>query len=350
MQVRYRNSAGSESAATRAKITLRTLLTGMLLFSVVAYAGAATAETADSSGGEKSDITIGMVLKTLSNPYFGAMKSAAQKEAKAKGVELIVKAGKYDGDVATQIAAIETLTTRGVDALVIVPNVSSALSRVLKEAKQQGTVIIAADTALQQKSLSTSFVATNNFRAGKLNGRWARKVLEGKDPVITLLEGTPSSSVNRDRMNGFLKGFGIDKSDVAIDLVTHGARAKALKSMENALAKNPNVNLVWTINEPAAFGAARAIKEYGKTDEITLVTMDGSCRGIRAVKAGKFDADVMQFPARMATKAIDVAIKAVHGKDVPSRVDTGEVLITKNPQEGVPSKSVEWGLNHCWGK
>jgi fructose transport system substrate-binding protein len=68
------------------------------------------------------------------------------------------------------------------------------------------------------------------------------------------------------------------------------------------------------------------------------------------VKAGKIDTDVMQFPSKMATKAIDLSIKAAHGKNIPSRVDTGEVLITTNPQDGVPSKGIDYGLKHCWGK
>ncbi|NNC22854.1 substrate-binding domain-containing protein [Salinisphaera orenii] len=311
--------------------------------------GIASSATAGSSSGASPDVSVGMVLKTLSNPYFGAMQSAAQKEAKAKGVDLTVKAGRYDGDVSTQISAVQTFISRGVDAIAIVPNVSSGLGRALKKAKQQGIAVIAVDTTVKPKSLSSSFVATNNLKAGKLNGKWVKQIMKGEDPVVTLLEGTPSSSVNRDRMNGFLNGFGMEKSDANIDLITHGDRGKAQTAMENALAKNPNINLVWTINEPAALGAAAAIREFGKTGEVTIVSMDGSCRGIRAVKAGKIDTDVMQFPSKMAAKAIDLSLKAARGEDIPSRIDTGEVLITQNPQDGVPSKGVEYGLKHCWG-
>jgi fructose transport system substrate-binding protein len=257
------------------------VLAGILFLGVAAYGGAAFSATGGSSGGGGSDVAVGMVLKTLSNPYFGQMKSAAQKEAKAKGVDLTVKAGQYDGDISTQVSAVETFITRGVDAIVVVPNVSSGLGRALKRAKQQGIAVIAADTAVQPKSLSSSFVATDNLKAGTLNGQWAKKAMKGKKPVVTLLEGTPSSSVNRDRMNGFLKGFGMDKSDADVDLITHGDRAKAQNSMENALAKNPDINLVWTINEPAALGAAQAIKERGGTGQITIVS-----RMVRAAASG----------------------------------------------------------------
>ncbi|MGH3098944.1 MAG: substrate-binding domain-containing protein [Streptosporangiales bacterium] len=342
MRISHRSSARLGSAAARRRVTRCGALAGAVLLGVAACGGGA------SSGG--SDVAVGMVLKTLSNPYFGAMKQAAQKAAKAKGVDLTVKAGKYDGDVSTQISAIETFTTRGVDAIVVVPNVSSGLNRALKQAKQQGIAVIAADTAVKPKSLSSSFVATDNLKAGKFNGKWAQAAMGDKKPVVALLEGTPSSSVNRDRMNGFLQGFGMEKSEADVDLITHGDQAKAQTAMENALAKNPNINLVWTINEPAALGAAQAIKERGLTDEITVVSMDGSCRGIRAVKAGKIDTDVMQFPSKMSAKSIDLSIKAAQGKDIPSRVDTGEVLVTKNPQKGVPSKSIDYGMKHCWGK
>jgi fructose transport system substrate-binding protein len=194
----------------------------------------------------------------------------------------------------------------------------------------------------------TSFVATDNFLAGVKNGQWAKKALAGKTPVIALLEGTPGSSVNTDRRDGFLKGFGAGRKYVVSDLITTGDQAKAQTAMENALTAHPTINLLWTINEPASLGAATAIKSHGMTGKIKSVSMDGSCRGIRAVQSGAIDTDVMQFPSKMAQLGVFYGHQAALGKSIPKRVDTGEPLITKNPY-GLPHKSIAFALSHCWG-
>lgn len=296
-----------------------------------------------------SDITIGFIVKTLSNPYFGAMQKAAVAEAKAKDVHLIFEAGKYDGDVSTQISDIEDMTTHGVKAIIIVPNVSSAVAPALARARKAGITVIAADTAVGPPDVAQSFIATDNLKGGIEDGKWAKAALHGEKPVVALLEGTPASSVNTDRMGGFLKGMGMTKSQAAIDLITHGDQTKALSAMQNALVGHPDINLVWTINEPAAFGAYTAIKSAGKAGKIRIVSMDGSCNGIKGVKNGEISADVMQFPGKMAKVAIDEAIEASQGKTIPKRVDTGQPLVTMHPQAGVPSKTPQQVMNQCWG-
>lgn len=353
MDVHRKQRGTSRHTGQRRVATASAGLCAAVLLTATACGSGGTASGAGGSGsgssGSAKNVTVGFIVKTLSNPYFAGMQKAAKAEAKAKGVDLIFEAGKYDGDVATQISDIESLTTRGADAIVIVPNVSSGVVPALQKAKAQGATIIAADTNVDPASAADSFVATDNFKAGTLNGKWAKAALQGKQPVIALLEGTPGSSVNTDRMGGFLKGMGLTKKSAAVDLITHGDQGKAQTAMENALAAHPDINLVWTINEPAALGAAKAVADKGLTGKVLIVSMDGSCRGIDAVKNGVISTDVMQFPSKMSTIAIDEAVQAAQGKKIPQRVDTGEVLVTTHPQDGVSSKDVSFGTQNCWG-
>jgi len=264
-------------------------------------------------------------------------------------VNLVYEAGKYDGDNATQVSQVEDLATRGAKVIIVIPNLSAGIVPALQKAKNQGAKIIAVDTDVSPTSAADSFVATDNLKAGVLNGRWAKAAMNGKQPVFALLEGTPGSEVNSDRMNGFLNGYGLQKSQASSDLVTNGDQGTAQTAMENALSKNPNINLVWTVNEPAALGAAKAISDRGLSGKVLVVSMDGSCRGIQAVQSGQISTDVMQFPAKMAKIAIDQAVDVANGKSMPKRVDTGEVLVTKQPQQGVDSKDVSFGNANCWG-
>jgi len=323
----------------------------------IALAGSAAVLTAGLIGmgvciegaDAESPITVGYIVKTLNNPYWAAMQKAAEAEAKRTGVQLIFEAGKYDGDVSTQISDIEDLTTHGANAIIIAPSVSASVAPALRAAKKAGITVIAVDTAVEPADVADSFVATDNFKGGVEEGQWAKVATGGKKPVVALLEGTPASSVNTERLGGFLKGMGMNKSEAAVDLITNGDQTKALDAMQNTLAAHPDINLVWTINEPAAFGAYTAIKNAGLVGKVQIVTMDGSCQGIQAVADGRFGADVLQFPAKMAQISIQEAIQAARGKKIPARFDTGEPLVTFHPQPGIVSIPPQQALYDCWG-
>ncbi len=296
----------------------------------------------------QGSITVGYLVKTLSNPFFVAMGDGAKSEAKAKSVQLVFEAGKYDGDNATQTSQIDDLITRGAKAIAVVPNLSSGLAPAVKRAKAAGIKVLSVDTALDPQSLADTFIATDNLKAGMLNGQWAKKAMGSTKPVVALLEGTPGSQVNTDRLNGFLQGLGIAKSAAVADEITNGDQGKGQTAMENVLSAHPNINLLWTVNEPAALGAATAIKARGLGGKIKVVSMDGGCRGIKAVQDGTIDSDVMQFPKKMAQTAIDLAQQAAQGKPIPKRVDTGEILVLKTPLAGISSQSIGFGLKNCW--
>jgi fructose transport system substrate-binding protein len=299
--------------------------------------------------GAQDKVSVGLIVKTLSNPFFVAMGGAAKDEAAKKGVTLIYEAGKYDGDNATQTSEMDDLVTRGVKTIALVPNLSAGIVPAVKRAQAAGVKVLAIDTALDPADLSDSFIATDNLKAGVLNGKWAKTAMGSTPAKIALLEGTPGGEVNSDRMNGFLQGFGDpEKHDVVADEITNGDQGKGQTAMENILNAHPDVNLVWTVNEPAALGAATAIKARGLTGKIKIVSMDGGCRGVKGVQDGLIDSDVMQFPKKMGQTAVDFAVSVAAGQSVPKRVDTGELLITKTSTEGDGTQTLAFGLANCW--
>jgi fructose transport system substrate-binding protein len=132
---------------------------------------------------------------------------------------------------------------------------------------------------------------------------------------------------------------------------TDGNQDLGRTAMENLLAANPNINLVYTINEPAAAGAYEAINAAGKAGEILIVSVDGGCPGVQNVKDGVIGATSMQFPLVMAEMGVEAA--ATGTLPAPSEglefTNTGVALITDQPAEGVESQDTTWGLENCWG-
>ena len=122
--------------------------------------------------------------------------------------------------------------------------------------------------------------------------------------------------------------------------------------MENALQKCPNVNLVYTINEPAAAGAREALKAVGKDDAtVMIVSVDGGCPGVANVEAGVIGATSQQYPLKMASMALD-AIGCGSSPPIDPKagfLDTGATLVTDKPVAGVDSIDTTKGAELCWG-
>jgi fructose transport system substrate-binding protein len=323
---------------------------GTLALSMLAtFAGSPTAASAAEPSGE---ILIGLVTKTEVNPYFVKLRQAATAEAEEHGAKLLARFGKFDGDNEGQVAAIENFISAGVKGILITPSNSTGVLGAVKKARDKGILVIGLDTATDPADAVDATLATDNFQAGVLQGQYARKALGDKTPKLAMLDGTPGGTVDAQRHDGFLKGFGIKEGDPAIvgKQNTHGALDEGQTAMENLLTAHPEINVVYTINEPAAEGAYAAIKKAGKQKDIVLTSIDGGRLGVQYVKDGKIAATVMQFPKKMAVRGVDYIIDFVKtGKKPSGFIDTGAELITDKPFSDLPSKDTKFGVENCWG-
>ena len=320
--------------------------------------------TVVTTAGAKSSATplVGLITKTNTNPFFVKMKEGAAKAAKANGLKLISAAGKTDGDNAGQVAAIESMVARGVKGILITPSDTKAIVPAIKKARAAGVLVIALDTPPEPQSAVDALYATDNFEAGQLIGKYAKAVFGSKTAKIATLDLVPARpTVDVLRHNGFLAGFGVKgitskqtkfakSSLVVCSADSEGNTAKGQSAMETCLQKAPDINLLYTINEPAAVGAYTALKAAGKEKDVTIVSVDGGCAGVRAVKAGQITATSQQYPLKMASQGVAAVAKFAKTGTKPSGyINTGVNLITPKPATGVKSQGVSFGLANCWG-
>ncbi|HSM42859.1 MAG TPA: sugar ABC transporter substrate-binding protein [Afifellaceae bacterium] len=310
-----------------------------------------------------------LITKTDTNPFFVKMKEGAEAKAGELGMELQSYAGKIDGDVETQVAAVETCAASGAKGILITPSDSRALVPVIKQARDAGVLVIALDTPFEPADAADATFATDNFKAGELIGQWAKAKLgdDAANAKIALLDLNPSEvSVDYLRDQGFLTGFGIDVKNptdigdeddprIVGNDVTNGNEEGGRTAMENLLQKDPEINVVYTINEPAAAGAYEALKALGREGDVLIVSVDGGCPGVQNVKEGVIGATSMQFPLLMASLGVE-AVKTFADsgkKPEPSPgldfYNTGVELITDEPVDGLESLSSDEGLKKCWG-
>lgn len=310
-----------------------------------------------------------LITKTDINPFFVKMKEGATAKAEELGVNLSTFAGKVDGDHETQVQAVESCIASGAKGILITASDTKAIVSVLTKAREAGLLVIALDTPLEPADAADATFATDNFKAGELIGQWAAATLgeEADNARIAMLDLTPSwPTVGVLRDQGFMKGFGIDIKDenqvgdeddpriVGHDM-TSGNEEGGRTAMENLLQKDPDINVVYTINEPAAAGAYETLRAFGKTEDVLIVSVDGGCPGVRNVEEGIIGATSQQYPLLMAALGVE-AIKTFADtgeKPEPSPgldfFDTGVTLITDQPVEGVESIGSAEGLEKCWG-
>jgi fructose transport system substrate-binding protein len=301
---------------------------------------------------------IGLITKTETNPFFVKMKEGAQAEAKKLGAKLLTASGKQDGDTAAQIAALENMASAGAKTILITSS-GDAIIPTVKKIQAKGVQVIALDSPFEG---ADALFATDNYKAGELIGAYAKAALGGKPAKIATLDLFPGHPVGAQRHNGFMKGFGLPAADAKSNELSKdaavvcmadsfGDAAKGQTAMENCLQKDPSINLVYTINEPAAAGAFNALKKAGKDKGVTIVSVDGGCQGIKDTASGKIAATSQQYPLKMAAMGVAAGIEyAKNGKKATGYVDTGVTLIANKAIKGQDSKDTKTGLALCWGK
>jgi fructose transport system substrate-binding protein len=309
-----------------------------------------------------------LITKNNTNPFFVKMKEGAEAAATAAGLDFQAYAGEKDGDAAPQITAIENCVAAGAKGILITAS-NDSVAPALKDARAAGILVIALDTPIADPEAQDMTFATDNFEAGILIGKWAAATLgaEAANAKIAMLNiNKDNISVDVQRNTGFLTGFGITVPDLTVmdseddpRVIGHESSDAnpegGLRAMETLLAKDPDINVVYTINEPAAEGAYQALKNAGKEGQAIIVSVDGGCPGVASVKSGVIGATSQQYPLLMASKGIEAIAAFAKDGTKPAASDgltffnTGVNLVTDKPAEGVPSIDSTKGTELCWG-
>ena len=342
---------------------------------VLALAGCSGASESGGSAGDGETIGVSLIVKTASNPFFIAMQEGAEAAAAEQGVELTLAAGREDGDEDSQIQAIENAISRG-DAGILITPTGPSVEDALVKARDAGLYVIALDTPPENQEAADITFATDNFLAGQEIGRWTAAKLGGEKATIALINAFDDRvvSVDYNRNQGFLDGMGIELGDPKVNgdeastgsysggeyeivgnEASQGAEDGGRTAAETLLAKNPDINVVYTINEPAAYGAYEAFRAAGATDDLIVVSVDGGCAGVGYVEDGVIGATSQQYPVRMAEEGVSAIVELVETGEAPTVsegldfFDTGVALVTDEPQDGVESITTEEAGEICWG-
>ncbi|EUJ41673.1 D-ribose ABC transporter substrate-binding protein [Brochothrix campestris] len=270
---------------------------------------------------DAKNITIGVSISTLNNPFFVSVKEGIETAAKAAGIT--VKIADAQNDSSKQSNDVDDLIQQDVDMLLVNPVDSAAISAAVKTANDADIPVIAIDRSADKGKVET-LVASDNREGGKMAADFIIAQL-GQQAKVAELEGTPGASATRERGEGFhsvadTKLAVVEKQSADFD------RTKGLNVAENVLQANASITAIFAQNDEMALGAVEAAKAAGK--DILIVGFDGNDDGLKAVKEGKMAATIAQQPELIGQKAVEAVTAIADGKTLAKTISVDLKLVT----------------------
>ncbi|GHC50849.1 substrate-binding domain-containing protein [Ulvibacter litoralis] len=281
---------------------------------------------------------IGYCTPSLNAPYYQALLQSIKTTTEKNGMVFLSADGQ--DDISKQIAAVEDLITKGVDALLLNPKDPDALVGITKIAKAAGIPVFIIDSSINPSAEFVTTIQSNNLANGELAGAWLAKKMGTKQMNIALLSGNAGNPVGKTRKQGLLQGIteeqlrtqGKINLNVKTQAYTEWSYAGGLKAMEDILVAHPDINVVITESDVCVLGAIKAIEQAGKTDDILIVAgADGQKEAIKYIMETDFyGCTAMNSPVQIGRNAVKYAIQYMNGKrDFEKKSFTTPLLITK---------------------
>jgi ribose transport system substrate-binding protein len=285
-------------------------------------------------GGESGSkrLTIAVIPKGTTHEFWKSVHAGAVKAAKENDVDVVWKGPLKEDDLKAQIDVVQSFTAQGVSGIVLAPLNDKALAAPVKSAVTSKIPVVIFDSDLKGTD-HVSFVATDNYAAGKLAGEeLARLVGDGSVVLLRYQEGS-ASTANREQ--GFLDSI---KQHPSIKVVsdnqyggatTESAFTKSENLLSSQKAADGGVKGVFCPNESTTFGMMLALQKSNLAGKIKFIGFDSSDKLVKGLRDGHIDGLVLQNPLNIGYLAVKTMALHLRGQKVENRIDTGAKLVTK---------------------
>ncbi|MBD8065401.1 substrate-binding domain-containing protein [Devosia sp. PTR5] len=233
-------------------------------------------------------------------------------------------------DAPKQIADIEDMvSTRNIDALVILPGDPDAMTSAIKQVKDAGKFVTVVDRQLSIDGVEDLYVAGDNPGLGTNTANYFKEAMPDGGNIV-VLRGLPIP-IDQQRVDAFMAGIEGTNIKVLDDEFANWNRDDGFKVMQDFLTRFPDIKGVWAQDDDTAVGAIEAIKQAGREDEMFIVGGAGMQQMIQRVADGDklMPVDVSYNPAMISTAIELTTAHAVGGVPVSGRYILESTLITQ---------------------
>lgn len=303
----------------------------------------ATPPPAAAAEDAAATLTVALVMKTLTNPFFVEMEKGARQAEEELGIHLLVRTGAQETSIEQQISIIKELIAEKVDAIVIAPADSQALIPVLKEAQDAGIIIVNVDNQLDPAVAANMglhdvpFISVDNEQGAYLSASYISEQIMTPTEVI-ILEGIRSAGNAQDRKNGALRAFNENPNITVVAMETANWKIDEAHDVTAQLfRKHPDVGAIFCANDMMAFGVLQYLEEAGKAD-VLVAAYDALAEAKDAIRAGQLQATVDQQAALQAYTGVQYAVRAVGGETLPPETLVDVLLVTNDTVDQVSAR------------
>ncbi|MCW2699610.1 MAG: hypothetical protein JWQ45_1145 [Blastococcus sp.] len=311
---------------------LGSVAVGVLALSLTACGGGSGSGSSGDGGGGDDQLTIGFVPGIASDPFFKAMQIGAEAKAKELGVELLWQGAPDEYSPQSQIPFVETLLTRQVDGLVLVPTDPDALQPSVTKAQSLKIPVVTVDTTVTDQSYLVSHITGDNVDGGRQAAKTLAEQIGGKGEVF-LMSGSPTATTNQLREQGFTEELA---KYPGITLVgkeyANSQPAAATSAVNTILLKYPDLKGIFAVDGTSGTGTVAALRNAGKSGQVKLIGYDAYENQVADLKSGVFSALIAQKPGDEAAQALEDLVSTIKGEnvDIEKNVVLPNVVITQD--------------------
>lgn len=271
--------------------------------------------SSDNSGSATATPKYALVLKTLTSEFWQNMKSGAEAEAQAKGVQLDVYAGQSEDDVEGQVTLLQNAIGKGYQAIGVAPISPVNMNNAVAQATKAGIYIVNVDEKFDMDNLKSlggaaqAFITTDNVNVGQMAGNYIVQTLGSGSLSVAIIEGKAGDQSGTDRKTGASQAFTNAGYNIVASQPADWDATKAYNLAQSYISKYPDLKAIYCANDTMAMGAEKAVEDAGAS--VMVVGTDGNSDAVDSVQAGNLGATVKQDSTAIGAKAVDIMIDLV---------------------------------------
>jgi D-allose transport system substrate-binding protein len=295
-----------------------------------------------SGAGAQDQKVYGVLLKTLSNPFWGAMEQGVKDGAAAAGVEYYLQAVESDQAAEPQLNVCMTMLERQPDVMITAAINSTNLLPCLKQATDAGIPVVDLDANLDHEIAAEAGVeiaftiGSDNVAAGMQGAEYLVEQLgaDATGPVL-VIEGLSGNITGQRRAQGFADKLAelAPGLEVVASLPGDWDRAKAANITNDILTRHPDLVAIFAANDTMALGAVETVFAAGRGEDVVMIGVDGNVDAVESIKAGRLDASVAQLPYLVGKQAVETVGSVLDGKEVEKFQYVTTLVLTQDVLE-----------------
>jgi ribose transport system substrate-binding protein len=292
----------------------RTPLAAVLSASALVLAACGGGGSGGDGGGDEQ-LSVVYVPGLTGNPFYSTVGCGGRDRAAELGVSFDVQ-GSSEFDVAAQTSVVNAIVADAPDAIMISVTDATAMAIPLTEAKDAGVDIITIDGDLEDRSIGSANIQSDNEEGGRIAAENLAELIGGQGEVLAINQ-TPGNPIGEQRERGFSEALaaypGITYLGVQYD---ENATARAASIASGAASSNPNLKGIYTMATNSTEGAITGVREAGRTGDVKVVGYDTSEPIVQALEEGTVDGVVVQYPYREGALGVEAAVALSKGEEV----------------------------------